>query len=178
MPLIRSAVLAGIVAGVLAVPATARDLTLESYFAGHTYAYGKFSAINGKTREFRVYTTGRRLSGHRFNLTEDIHYTDGAHEVKTWHFTRTGPTTYVGTRGDVVGKTTVHLEGNTARFSYLVDLDPGPKKKAFRFHDTLVLENGGVLRNSSWVTKLIFPVARVHVNFAHSKAVAERIKPQ
>lgn len=178
MPLLRSAVLAACLACLFALPASASDLTLESYFAGHTYAHGSFTAINGVKRKFRVYTTGRRHPGHKFSLTENIHYADGTHEVKTWHFTRTGPKTYVGTRGDVIGTTTVRLDGNKAHFSYLVDLDPGPKKKAFRFHDTLTLEKGGILRNSSWVSKLIFPVAWVHVNFAHSRAVADRIRPK
>lgn len=175
---VGAAAAVALVVGAGTASARAKDLVLEDYFAGHTYAYGTFSAINGVTRRFSVETTGRMRPGHRFDLTEDIRYEDGQHEVKTWRFVRTGPATYTGTREDVIGTTTVRLDGNKARFSYLVDLDPGPGRKAYRFHDTLVLEDDGSLRNSSWVSKLIFPVAWVHVNFARSKAAAAAIKPR
>jgi len=104
------------------IAANAADLKLEEFFKGTTHAYGKFSAINGKKREFRVLLNGK-WNGKTLVLREDFFYTDGERDVKTWRFTKTSANTYSGTREDVQGTTTVKVNGNTAKFSYTVDLD-------------------------------------------------------
>lgn len=150
---------------VAAAPASARDLRLEDFFKGHTTATGSFKAINGTNRRFDVDLTGR-WNGRTLVLREDFRYADGERDTKTWRFRKTGKDTYTGTRGDVVGDTTVHLSGNTATFTYLVDLDPGEKRNIVRFHDRLVLSDDGKrIANTAWVFKGIFPVARVRVDF-------------
>lgn len=176
MPLSRFALTLVLLAA-SALPAAAKDLVLEQYFHGRTYAYGKFSAITGTTRRFHVVLTGRSHPGGRFTLREDFRYDDGERDTKTWTFVKTGPKTYSGTRGDVIGTTTVRLDRSKAHFSYRVDLDPGPKTNVVRFHDTLALQDDGTLLNSSWVSKFIFPVAWVHVNFAPTEAGARAIRP-
>ncbi len=145
--------------------ALAKDTLMETFFVGRTTAVGSFSAINGVKRRFDVTLTGR-LRGGTLILREDFVYDDGEKDRKTWRFVRTGPTTYSGTREDVVGATTVRISGNTARFNYLVDLDPGPEKNIVRFFDTLVLaKDGRTIANTATVWKYIFPVARVRVDF-------------
>lgn len=165
-----------ILALLLTLPAQARDLKLEDFFKGKTYAYGTFGAITGLKRSFRVDLTGQ-VRGSVLTLREDFRYDDGERDTKTWVFTRTGPNTYTGTRDDVVGQTTVHLSGNTARFSYLVDLDPSGKSNVVRFFDKLVLLDDGTLRNTALVTKFVLPIARVKVNFARTRAGAKAIRP-
>jgi uncharacterized protein DUF3833 len=156
--------------------AHAADLRLEDFFKGKTYAYGSFGAITGLSRSFRVDLTGT-VRGKVLTLREDFRYDDGERDTKTWIFTRTGATTYSGTRDDVVGETTVHLSGNTARFTYRVDLNPGGEPNIVRFHDKLVLRNDGTLRNTALVTKFALPIARVRVNFAPTLAGARAVKP-
>ena len=160
----------------LALPAHAADLRLEDFFRGKTYAYGTFGAINGTSRSFRVDLTGT-VSGDVLKLREDFRYDDGERDTKTWIFTRTGPKTYSGTREDVLGETTVRISGNTARFTYRVNLDPDGKPNIVRFFDKLVLKKDGTLRNTALVTKFALPVARVRVNFARSLAEAKAIRP-
>jgi hypothetical protein len=157
-------------------PAHAANLRLEDFFKGKTYAYGSFGAITGLSRSFRVDLTGH-VRGEVLTLREDFRYDDGERDTKTWIFTRTGPSTYSGTREDVLGETTVRLSGNTARFTYLVDLNPGGKPNIVRFHDKLVLQDDGTLRNTALVTKFALPIARVRVNFAPTLAGAKAIKP-
>ncbi|MEQ8480134.1 MAG: DUF3833 family protein [Hoeflea sp.] len=152
------------------------DLALEDFFRGKTYAYGRFAAINGTTREFRVDLTGA-VRGNVLRLREDFIYDDGERDTKTWVFTRTGPNTYSGTREDVIGETTVRVSGNVARFTYRVDLNPGGKPNIVRFHDKLALQSDGTLRNTALVTKFLLPVARVKVNFATDLKAAEAIRP-
>ncbi|WP_422371783.1 DUF3833 family protein [Hoeflea sp.] len=154
----------------------AGDLALEDFFRGKTYAYGRFGAINGTTREFRVDLTGT-VRGKVLRLREDFIYDDGERDTKTWIFTRTGPNTYTGTREDVIGETTVRVSGNVARFTYRVDLNPDGAPNIVRFHDKLALQGDGTLRNTALVTKFLLPVARVKVNFARSLKGATAIRP-
>ena len=159
------------------ITASAAELKLEEFFKGTTHAYGKFKAINGKKREFRVLLNGK-WNGKTLILREDFFYTDGEKDVKTWRFTKTSPTTYIGTREDVKGTTTVKTKGNKAKFSYTVDLDNGPKTNFVKFRDTLILKADGTLRNTARVSKFGFPVAKVAVNFARSKKAAIAIRPK
>lgn len=158
------------------IAANAADLKLEEFFKGTTHAYGKFSAINGKKREFRVLLNGK-WNGKTLVLREDFFYTDGERDVKTWRFTKTSANTYSGTREDVQGTTTVKVNGNTAKFSYTVDLDNGPKTNFVKFRDILTLKEDGTLRNTAKVSKFGIPVAKVAVNFARSKKAALAIRP-
>jgi hypothetical protein len=148
-----------------AMPAFGQDTMMERFFRGKTTATGSFSAINGVKRQFDVALTGR-VRGDTLTVREDFVYSDGERDRKTWSFVRTGPTTYSGTREDVIGTTTLRVDGNTARFTYLVDLDPGPGRNVVRFYDKMVLSGDGrSVTNTATVWKYIFPVARVKVDF-------------
>ena len=148
-----------------ALPASAADTVMETFFRGKTTAVGSFSAINGVDRKFDVVLTGR-TRGKTFTLQEDFVYADGEKDRKTWRFVRTGPTTYTGTREDVIGETTVRVNGNTVRFNYLVDLDPGPGRNIVHFFDKLVFaRDGKKVANTAVVWKSILPIARVKVDF-------------
>ncbi|MGF0537747.1 DUF3833 family protein [Agrobacterium sp. ES01] len=144
--------------------AIAKDFTLEGYFTGKTSATGHFSAINGIKRDFTVDLTGR-WNGKILTLREDFLYSDGERDRKTWRFTKTGPSTYSGTREDVSGKVKVRIEGNTARFTYLVFLDSENRKNQVRFWDKMVLGKNGKMLNTALVTKFGFPVAKTTVKF-------------
>lgn len=144
---------------------SAAELKLEKYFAGHTVATGHFGAINGVSRDFKVKLYGSS-SGKHFSLREDFRYADGQTDLKTWRFTRTGPHTYRGTREDVVGDAEVTIDGQTASFTYLVNLSPKGTPNIVRFHDTMIVQPDGSMINNAWVTKYGFPVARTHVVFS------------
>ncbi|WP_457301867.1 DUF3833 family protein [Phyllobacterium sp. P5_D12] len=152
------------IASSLFTAALAKDLVLEKYFVGNTRAEGQFSAINGVKKSFKVQLSGR-WNGKRLLLREDFTYADGEKDRKTWQFVKTSPTTYVGIREDVVGRTLVTVKGDTARFSYDVYLDGKTRNNRVRFHDKMTLKSDGVLINDAWVSKYGFPVACTHVKF-------------
>ncbi len=161
----RLLLLAGIFAfGLGASTVHAEDLVLERYFAGHTVADGSFSAINGVKRTFNVNLDGR-WNGRVLTLVEDFRFADGEKDRKTWRFEKLGPGSYRGTREDVRGDTQVRVKGDTATFSYLVDLDSGPGENLVRFHDKMVLRPDGTVLNTAWVTKFGLPVALTRVAF-------------
>lgn len=146
------------------VTPAAADFRLEEYFAGRTYADGRFSAITGLRRDFKVVLNGR-WNGRTLTLVEDFVYADGERDRKTWRFTKTGPNTYKGTREDVVGETLVTVTGDTARFTYLVYLDSENRKNLVRFHDTMTLRDDGTVQNKALVTKFGLPVGSTRVDF-------------
>lgn len=148
----------------LAPAVAAEPFLFEKYFVGRTHADGKFSAINGVSRTFKVVLTGS-WNGKRLKLVEDFVYSDGERDRKTWRFTKTGPNSYSGTREDVRGPALVTVTGNTARFSYDVYLDGAARKNLVRFHDTMVLNADGTVINTAYVTKFGFPVAKTRVAF-------------
>jgi hypothetical protein len=142
----------------------AAEFRLEDYFQGRTVARGEFAAINGVRRGFDVELFGL-WNGRRLKLVEDFAFDDGTRDRKTWIFTRTGKNTYVGTREDVRGQTTVTVRGNVARFAYDLYLEPETKGNLVRFSDTMELRKDGTVLNTAWVSKFGLPVARTRVEF-------------
>lgn len=141
-----------------------RTMHLETVFPRITSARGSFAAINGVKRSFdvRLRTT---WDGRTLTMIEDFVFDDGEKDRKTWRFVKTGPNTYSGTREDVIGTTTVTVDGRRASFSYLVYLDPKNKANKVRFRDTLILQDNGAVANTAIVSKYGFPVAKVTVDF-------------
>ncbi len=148
--------------------AYAADLSLEGYFAGKSKAAGSFAAINGVRRQFDVDLTGR-WDGKTLTLREDFRYADGERDTKTWRFTKLGPGRYSGTREDVVGNTTVRIDGRIATFNYVVNLGTAAKPNKVHFYDRMELQPDGTLVNTAWVTKYLFPVARTKVVFSRPR---------
>ena len=147
-----------------AAPAKAEDALIR-FFTGKTVADGKFAAINGLKRNFTVKLTGH-WNGRKLTLIEDFVYSDGVKNRKTWLMTKTAEGRYTGTREDVVGTATVKVSGQTARFSYFVDIDEGPGENIVRFYDTLKFApDNKTMKNTALVTKYGLPVARVRVDF-------------
>lgn len=142
----------------------ADTMHLEKALIGKTTAHGSFRAINGVNRKFTVAVTGT-WNGKVFTLAEDFRFDDGTRDRKTWRFTKTGQNTYSGTREDVIGTTTVTVNGKRASFSYDVWLDGEAQKNKVRFHDSLELLPNGDVKNRALVTKFALPVAWVRVDF-------------
>jgi hypothetical protein len=143
---------------------TPRTMHLEEVLPQITRATGSFSAINGVKRSF-VVDLKTSWNGKVLTLREDFVYNDGQKDRKTWRFTKTGANTYQGTREDVIGETTLTVNGKKASFTYLVYLDPKNKANKVRFRDTMVLQDDGSVLNTANVYKFGFPVAKVQVNF-------------
>ncbi|MEM1039967.1 MAG: DUF3833 family protein [Pseudomonadota bacterium] len=160
----------------LAPAKAAETFKFEEYFLGKTVAYGKFSAINGVKRTFRVDLNGT-WNGKTLKLVEYFKYDDGERDTKIWYFTKTAPGRYVGRRSDVKGVANVRVRGNTARYSYSLFLNAKERSNLVRFRDKMVLLPDGTVRNTAIVFKTILPVGRVVVNFARPESVSKLKRP-
>lgn len=154
----------------------AENFTLENYFVGRTVAYGKFTAINGVKRTFKVDLNGS-WDGTTLKLVERFKYDDGVGDTKIWYFTKTASGRYSGRRSDVPGETEMRIRGNTARYGYKLFLDANNRENLVRFRDKMVLLDDGTVRNTATVFKYGFPVGRVVVNFASAKDAANLKRP-
>ena len=154
----------------------AETFRFEDYFRGKTVAFGRFKAINGVDRRFRVDLVGT-WNGKTLKLVEYFKYDDGERDTKTWYFTKTGEGRYTGTRDDVKGDTKVRVRGNTARYSYRLYLDAENRSNLVRFRDKMVLRDDGTVRNTATVFKSILPVGRVEVIFVRPKDIGKIERP-
>jgi hypothetical protein len=141
-----------------------RTMHLEKVLPQITKATGSFAAINGTRRSFTV-DLDTRWDGKTLTMVEDFVFNDGERDRKTWRFTKTGENTYVGTREDVIGETTLTVRGKRATFAYNVYLDPKNQANKVRFYDTLILQDDGSVANTAIVWKFGLPVAKVTVDF-------------
>ena len=157
-------------------PSIAQTFTFEDYFQGKTVAYGKFSAINGVKRTFRVDLNGT-WNGKTLKLVEKFVYDDGIRETKIWYFTKTAEGKYIGKRSDVKGIANVSIRGNTARYGYELYLDAKNRKNLVQFKDKRGLRRDGTVKNTATVSKFGIPVGKVVVNFARAADESKLKKP-
>ena len=141
------------------------ELRLEEYFAGPSKAWGVFFDRFGKARrQFTVDLNGT-VDGDTLTLVEDFVYDDGETERRVWTITRTGPDTYEGSAGGVVGKAVGAARGNAVNWRYDFDLPVGESVWRVAFDDWFLLQPGGVLINRAEVSKFGIGIGEVYVTF-------------
>ena len=148
---------------------TTRTLVLERFFEGRTYAQGSFvNALTGAERKVKVVLIGH-WNGRVLKLFEDFTYADGERAQKTWYLTKTGPTTYTGTREDVIGTAEGRQDGPLVRLAYDANLMSGGSQIAVRFDDVLELQPDGSVLNKAVISKLGMRIGDVTLRIARRR---------
>lgn len=130
-----------------------QKLVLEDYFLGKTTAWGVFQDRGGTLiRQFKVDIDGT-WKDNVLTLDERFDYADGAKEQRIWTIRKTGPNTYEGTAGDVVGVAKGLVQGNQLSWIYDVELNIDGRKVVVTFDDRMWLQPDGVLINRAKVKK-------------------------
>lgn len=148
---------------------------VQQYFAGRqVLAHGLFEDRFGKVRrQFRVVITGN-MDGDVLVLDEDFTYDDGEKDRRVWRITRTGPDTYEGTAGDVIGVARGKVAGNALNWTYDLDLKVGDDVWRVKFDDWMLLQADDVLLNRAWVYRWGFEIGSITLSFAPmGKSAAE-----
>lgn len=129
------------------------ELAVDQYFAGRTQAWGLFEDRFGRVRrQFVVDMNGRREGG-EFVLDEQFTYDDGETQSRTWRIRATGPGTYEGRAGDVVGVARGEAKGNALHWRYTLNLPIDGRIWAVNFDDWMFLQKDGVLLNRAHMSK-------------------------
>lgn len=161
---IRTALAAlAVLAGTMAAEAATRPVfVIETWFSGPAVATGQFrNSIDGSVRGVEV-RFKPRWDGHTLTLREDIRYSDGEREVKTWHLTKTGPGTYVGRRDDILGEAVGFTDAlGRLRLQYKAKVG----ERYLSFDDTLALQPDGSVINTATVSYLFLHVGDVELHF-------------
>lgn len=151
-------------------------LALENYFAGETRAWGLFEDRFGTVRrEFVVDITGT-WDGETLVLEEDFAYADGDTERRVWTLEKTGPNTWRGTAGDVVGEATGEIAGNAFNWRYVMDLPVGDSVWRVRFDDWMFLQPDGTLLNRAYVTRWGIEIGSITIAFRPQDAGPDAVE--
>lgn len=133
----------------------------ERFFAGRTIAQGEFvNTIDGSRRGLTATIDGK-WNGRSLTLVENFLYSDGERDRKTWVLTKTGPTTYSGTREDVIGTADARLDGPLFRLAYRANVKTKQSSVELAFDDVLGLQPDGSVLNRATVSKLGIKVGEV-----------------
>lgn len=140
-------------------------MLLEEVLTGRTYAHAVFERGGVADRTFHVEAVGR-WDGEALILEEYFLYDDGETDQRTWTFTKTSPTTYTGTAGDVIGEASVEVFGDAAYFDYRVDLEMEDGSTVeVNFQDRLYRVSEDMIINRATVKKFGLVVGQVTVVF-------------
>jgi hypothetical protein len=144
---------------------TKPQLAIEDFFAGRTVATGIFEDRFGQLRrQFTVDITGT-VEGDTLVLDERFQYSDGETDRRVWTIRKTGPHTYEGRAGDVIGVAEGEAYGNALNWQYDVDLKVGDGTLRVHFNDWMFLQDNGVLINRAWLSKFGVEIGEVTLAF-------------
>lgn len=144
---------------------TTPTLRLESYFAGHTKAWGIFEDRFGNLRrQFKVDIDGT-WDGKTLTMVEDFVYDDGETDRRVWHIEKLDDRHYRGRADDVIGTAEGVVAGQALTWSYEVDLKMKGSDLRVRFTDWLFLQDDEVMINRASVTKFGIEIGTVTLFF-------------
>jgi len=151
--------------------AGAPPMALDGYFPGHEIAYGIFIDRFGNVRnQFTVDCHGS-WDGTTMTLDEHFTYVGGANGQPThrvWHFHRTGPHSWEGTAGDIIGVATGEDSGNAFHMTYSTDLHTGPNHTLrVQVSDWMFRQSQDVVINHTTIAKAGITLGDVQIAFVH-----------
>lgn len=143
-----------------------RELQLEEYFDGKTYAYGQFQDRFGKVRQRFIVEINGEWDGNKLTLAEDFSYDDGREERRVWKLIKTGDETWEGTAEGVQGFAVGEERGDTFNWKYTIDL-PGAENSTTRvsFDDWMWLLPDGRLLNKAYMSRFGITLGEVTIFF-------------
>jgi hypothetical protein len=151
--------------------AGAPPMALDTYFPGHSTAYGIFIDRFGNVRnQFTVDCNGT-WDGTTMTLHEEFHYVGGANgqpTSRTWAFLRTGPHDWVGTAGDIIGNAVGEDSGNGFHMTYQTNLHLGPNHTTrVSVSDWMFRQSTNVVVNHTTIKKWGITLGDVQIGFVH-----------
>lgn len=140
-------------------------LKLEEYLNGDIDAYGIFQDRSGRVvKRFHVRIAASWKEGVG-TLDERFEYSDGSKSQRVWTLRRTGPDTYSGTAGDVIGEARGEVAGNAFFWKYVLDLEVDGSRYHVNFDDWMYLMDEKVMLNRSKMSKFGLYLGEVTLTF-------------
>jgi Protein of unknown function (DUF3833) len=142
---------------------TSPKMDIKEYFNGPIKAWGIVQDWRGRVvSKFDIDMTGK-WDGDTGTLTENFTYYEGKKQQRIWTITKLADGTYEGTAADIIDKATGAVEGNAARWSYVMDLPVDDTTYRISFDDWMWQMNDGVLINRSYLKKFGITVTELTI---------------
>ncbi len=150
-------------------------LSIETYFQGHSTAYGTFfDRSDTPTRHFVVEIEGDwDEATQTLMLTEDFVFSDGEVSQRIWTFVKTAENQYRGVANDVVGEAQARVIGNTMEIRYVMALPYKNRVLHVKVHDWLFLNADSVLNNKTVMSKYGFKLGEAIITFRKENLINE-----
>jgi len=120
-----------------------------------TAVNGKISGLGSGERRFSGSMSGQ-WSNQALLLRENYVYEDGERRQGIWRISKVEPGRYIATCTCINGKAMIRVKGDTARFTYDVDIG----EKVVRARDRMTRMPDGTVLITSRMGRYLFPVAR------------------
>lgn len=138
-------------------------LALDKFFVGDLVAYGMVQDRSGKvTQRFRADIVAT-WDGNQGILDEVFYWDDGREETRVWEITKTGPNSYEGTAGDVVGTARGTTAGNALHWVYQLEVPWRDGTIAITLDDWMFLLDDDRLVNKTEMRKFGFRVGEITI---------------
>lgn len=142
---------------------TTPKVDIKEYFNGPIKAWGIVQDWRGRViRKFDIEMVGK-WEGDTGTLTEHFTYYDGKKQERIWTIKKLEDGSYEGTAADILDKATGAVEGNAARWNYVMDLPVDDTTYRIRFDDWMWMMNDGVLINRSYLKKFGITVTELTI---------------
>jgi len=136
---------------------------IKTYFNGPIKAWGIVQDWRGRVvNQFDIDIVGE-WDGDTGTLTENFSYYDGKKQQRVWTIKKLADASYEGTASDIIDKAIGNVEGNAARWSYVMDLPVDDTTYRITFDDWMWQMNDGVLINRSYLKKFGFTVSELTI---------------
>ncbi len=148
------------------------ELRLETYFPGHTRAWGMFVDRFGTVRRQFIVDLDGGWDGTVLTLDEHFIYADGERQERHWRFHRDGAGGWIGTAPDVIGQAHGREAGNAFEMHYTAELRTGDSTLRADFDDWLFRQDQEVVLNRAVMRKFGVTLGTVQLAFRHDSPPA------
>ena len=132
------------------------------FFNGDFIAEGVIQNRSGAVTRHFVATIDAYWDEERGVLDEVFLFSDGEESERYWEFTRTGPNTWSGTAGDVVGESRLVHDGNAIQMKYRLDVPlQNGRNIVLNMDDWLYQVSDDTLINETIMRKFGFRVGKI-----------------
>jgi len=136
------------------IPKDVPDFDFVAFFAGRTRANGWFSDRFGKPRRHFCGDFYGALSGDKFILHEELRFTDGISEQRTWIVDIRQSDVFTAESDTLIGTALGKVRGSTLRMKYRMRVHVDKNQFwELDMKDTMILQSDGSLHNITHVYK-------------------------
>jgi hypothetical protein len=137
-----------------------------AFFTGRTSSSGVMENRRGAPTQRVTTETSGRWIGDTLHLEQDLFFSSGKKQHRSWTLRRLDAHRFEGRANDVIGTIRGEASGNTFHWSFLLELTPGNPLSRVRMSQWMYLQpDGHTLLNHSTITKAGFVVAQVTEQF-------------